>query len=443
MEQIILWESSGWGRKSYYLLVLIAFIYLIYRYRKQKFSILIILLFFNGLFAFFGKSVQNGYRISLVILTIYWILRTNFFKKFNIGSIVIAFLFFSLTFLYTSYINGDYFSIIFSQYSRYFILFSLFFILKEYWLSDSFKVWIEKLIYEILIVQVILTILKFIILGTTENIVGSVASQGGAIATTLPILGFAFLWTKKRGKFEIRDWVIILGLVFIGFVSLKRAIWFIMPIVIVLFMFYIPRIKIPPKVILYTLLAVPLVFYLGIRYSPSLNKEGRVGGSFDINYAFNYAQTYMFGEKEDNQLGQGRGGATLLVFNKLINGNLSEKDLFGYGLRYMYTTDYEQFDELGLGISSKAAATGIFQTLVAGGYIGIFATLWFLLSLLFQTRNKRFRYVLIGIFCWEYIFYTGMIIRDLSLSFLLIYLVLFTFNSDIRGKKYFNHVNET
>ena len=443
MEQIILWESSGLGRKSYYVFVLIAFIYLIYRYRKQKFSILIILLFFNGLFAFFGKSVQNGYRISLVILTIYWILRTNFFRNFNIGSVVIAFLFFSVTFLYTSYINGDYFSIIFSQYSRYFILFSLFFILGEFWSSDSFKVWIEKLIYEILIVQIGLTLLKFIIVGPTENIVGSVASQGGAIATTLPILGFAFLWTKRKGKFEIRDWFITIGLVFIGFASLKRAIWFIMPIIIILFMFYIPRIKIPPKVILFTLLAVPLVFYLGVRYSPSLNKEGRVGGSFDINYTLDYAQTYMFGEKKDNQLGQGRGGATLLVFNKFIDGNLSEKDWFGYGLRYMYTTDYTQFDELDLGISSKAAATGIFQTLVAGGYIGIVATFWFLLSLLVQTKNSRLRHVLIGIFCWEYILYTGMIIRDLSLSFLLIYLILFTLNSDLRGINYSKPVNET
>lgn len=170
-----------------------------------------------------------------------------------------------------------------------------------------------------------------------------------------------------------------------------------------------------PRVFLYTLLAVPLVFYLGIRFSPSLNKEGKVGGSFDINYALDYAQSYMFGEKENNQQGQGRGGATLLVFNKLIDGNLSENDWLGYGLRYMYTTDYTQFDELGLGISSKAAATGIFQTLVAGGYIGIIATIWFMFSLLIQTRNRRLRYVLIGIFCWEYIFYTGMIIRDLSL----------------------------
>ena len=423
--------------------VLLAFIYLIYRYRKQSISVLIILLFFNGLFAFFGKSVQNGYRISLVILTIYWILRANFFRIFSIGSIVTSFLFFSIAFIYTSYNNGDYFSIIFSQYSRYFILFSLFFILREFWSSDSFKVWIEKLIYEILFVQIILTLLKVIIIGTTENIVGSVASQGGAIATTLPILGFAFLWTKKRGKFEIRDWFFTLALVFIGFASLKRAIWFIMPVVIILFIFYIPRKKIPPRVFIYTLLAVPLVFYLGIRYSPSLNKEGIVGGSFDINYALDYAQTYMFGENENNQPGQGRGGATLLVFNKLIDGNLSEKDWLGYGLRYMYTTDYSEFDELGLGISSKAAATGIFQTLVAGGYIGIFTTIWFLLSLLVQTRNRRLRYVLIGIFCWEYIFYTGMIIRDLSLSFLLIYLILYTLNSDITGKKYFTPVNET
>lgn len=426
MGETILWEASGRQIRIYYLLVVFTFIYVLYKYRKQGFSILIILLFFNGLFAFYGKNLQNGYRIVLVILTLYWLFKTDPFKYSNYRTIIISFIFFTLTFLFTSFKNDDYFFIIFSQYSRYFILFSLFFILKKYDYNEPFRIWLEKLVFELVLIQIVLSVAKYIIIGLTESIVGSIASQGGALATVFPMLGFMFIWLKKRGKFETRDWIFTFGLAFIGFLSLKRAIWFIMPILIALFMFYIPRRKIPLKAAFLSLFFVPLVFYMGVRFNPTLNKERTLGGSFDLKYAYNYARDYMFGSKDDNQIVHGRGGATLLVYNKFVSGDVTEKDWFGHGLRFMYATDYEEFNELGLGIDSKGAATGFFQTMVTNGYIGIIATVWFVFSLLFKTKNKRLRYVLLSFFCWEYFFYTGIILRELSLSFLLIYIVLFS-----------------
>jgi hypothetical protein len=274
-----------------------------------------------------------------------------------------------------------------------------------------------------------------------ESIVGSIASQGGANATVFPILGFMFLWLKNKGKFEAKDWLFTFGLAFIGFVSLKRAIWFIMPILMVLVLFYIPKQKIPLKVAILSLFFVPLVFYIGVRSNPTLNKEGTFGGSFDLNYVFDYAQNYMFGSKDNKQTGQGRGGATLMVYNKLVSGVVTEKDWLGYGLRFMYATDYAEFDEMEFGINGKGAATGFFQTFVSNGYVGIVATIFFVLSLLYKTKNKRLRNVLFGIFCWEYFFYTGIILRELSLSFLLIYIVLFSgtdykvINKSIRTNK--------
>jgi len=426
MGDTILWEASGTQIRIYYLIVLLTFIYFLYKYRKQGFSILIILLFFNGLFAFFGKNLQNGYRIGLVIITIYWLFRTDPFNYTNYKTIFFSFIIFSLTFLYTSFVNDDYFFIIFSQYSRYFILFSLFFILKKFDYNELFRKWIEKLVFELVLIQIIFSLAKYIIIGPMESIVGSIASQGGANATVFPILGFMFLWLKKRGRFATKEWLFTFGLAFIGYVSFKRAIWFIMPVLIALVMFYIPKQKIPLKVAILSLFFVPLVFYLGVRSNPTLNKEGTFGGSFDMNYVFGYAQNYMFGSKDNKQTGQGRGGATLMVFNKFVKGEVTEKDWLGYGLRFMYTTDYAEFDELELGIDSKGAATGFFQTFVTNGYVGIITTIFFVLSLLYKTKNNRLRYVLFGIFCWEYFFYTGIILRELSLSFLLIYIVLFS-----------------
>jgi hypothetical protein len=426
MNEIISWQESGLLLRSYYFLVLATFVYVLLKYRKYRFSVLIILLFFNGLFAFYGKNLQNGYRIALVIITLYWLFRTDPFKNSNSQSIIISFIIFSLTFLYTSFINDDYFFIIFSQYSRYFILFSLYFTLKKFAYDEFFRLWLGKLVFDLLFIQIILSVTKYILIGPSESIVGSVASQGGANATVLPILGFMALWLKTRGKFETRDWLFTIGLAFIGFVSLKRAIWFIMPVLIALVIFYIPKHKISLKVAILSLFAVPLIFYVGIRFNPTLNKEGTMGGSFDIKYAVNYAKKYMFGSEDIDQPGQGRGGATLLVYNKFVKGEVTDKDWLGYGLRFMYATDYTEFDELGLGISSKGAATGFFQTLVTNGYIGIMAIIYFAFSLLFKTKNKRLKYVLFGIFCWEYFFYTGIILRELSLSFLLIYTILFS-----------------
>jgi hypothetical protein len=426
MNDIITWQESGILTRIYYFLVLLAFVYITIKHRKYGFSVLIILLFFNGLFSFYGKSMQNAYRIILVIITLYWLIRTNPITFANFNTIIISFLIFSITFLYTSFFNDDYFFIIFSQYSRYFILFTLFFILSKYVYDVNFRKWLELLVYDLLLIQIFLSLIKYLLIGPAESIVGSVASQGGANATVLPILGFIFLWLKNRGKFESRDWMFTIGLAFIGFVCLKRAIWFIMPILMALMLFYVPKHKIPLKVAILSLFVVPLVFYMGIRFNPTLNREGRIGGSFDINYAINYAQKYTFGSEDINETGQGRGGATILVYNKFLNGEFSNQDWLGHGLRFMYATDYAQFDDLNLGINSKGAATGLFQTLITNGYIGIFSILFFAFSLLVKTKFKRLRYVLFGIFIWEYFFYTGIILRELSLSFLLIYIILFS-----------------
>ena len=78
-------------------------------------------------------------------------------------------------------------------------------------------------LFELVIIQIVLPVAKYIIIGIAESIVGSVASQGGALATVFPMLGFMFIWLKKRGKLESRDWIFIIGLAFIGFLSYEKS----------------------------------------------------------------------------------------------------------------------------------------------------------------------------------------------------------------------------
>ena len=162
-------------------------------------------------------------------------------------------------------------------------------------------------------------------MGLNESVVGSIASQGGAIATSLPILGLFFIWYKRRGVFKRKDWIFIVGLIFIGFVSNKRAIWFIFPMMLALLMFYVPKRKIPLNTAIMSIVAIPFVFYLGVRLNPTLNREHKIWGSFNWNYTINYAGTYSFGEQETEEKGVGRGGATLLLYDKFVNGPCKKK----------------------------------------------------------------------------------------------------------------------
>jgi len=257
----------------------------------------------------------------------------------------------------------------------------------------------------------------------------------------LPILGFMFLWIKRNGQLTRRDWIFIVGLMFIGLVSLKRAIWFVMPLIIGLFMFYVPGKKISPQLILLGIIVVPLVFYFGIRLNPSLNKENRVGGIFDFYYAMDIAEKYNFGDEKSGQT-SGRGNAVIYIFNKLISNNISEKEWLGYGLRYMYITDYQEYADLELSIKNKGSATGAYQTMVSNGFIGIIVTVFFTLSMLFQTQNRKIRNVLIVFFLWEYVFYTGIILREPALSSLLVYIILLSPLKVIGGKENIKLIRE-
>src|ERR1035437_2388289 len=119
--------------KLYYVFVFLSFIYLLFKFKNNKFSLFIVLLFYNGFFSFIGKDVQNIYRIVLTIITLYYLDQTKslYPKKNNLFS-TLGFVFFSVLFFYSSYLNNDYFFIVFSQYSRYFVLFSLFIIFYKY-----------------------------------------------------------------------------------------------------------------------------------------------------------------------------------------------------------------------------------------------------------------------------------------------------------------------
>ncbi len=428
-----LWFASFVELSLLYTVVLFTLIYMLRKYRGEKFYILGILLFYPAFFDFFGKNFQDAYKVVVLAITLWVCFKANVFAKRRKGDgLIIAFFgLFTITFALSAFVGNDSISIIFSQYSRYLITICLWFLIRNelYRKQGNIKK-MSFFTFELILMQIIITLGKLVIFGgrQIESLVGSISHIGGAAGTTIPILGFIVLWYYRRGRFSRKDWYFIAGLMLIGFLTGKRAIWFIMPLVIAAFMIYVPRLKIN-KSFLFGILLAPLAFYLGARLTPTLNPENKVWGSFDINYAFDYAEKYQFGAPAVNQenKNQGRSGATMLLWYKIMSDNsFSIKDWTGRGLSVMYSTDYKEFNELNLGIEHKGTATGVFQSYVTTGYLGIIATVLFFFSMLWKVRTKRIRYVLIVIVAWEYFLYTGIIFRTPAFMFLIIYFIHYT-----------------
>lgn len=413
-----------------YSVELITLVYLWYKYKKSSFYVLIILLFYTAIFAFLGKNIQDGYKIIILLITLWISNQRKVFATFKKGDALITtfFVLFSLSYATSAFQNGDNWTIILSQFSRYLIAFCLWFLVRKE-LYDPRRE-IEKfksLSYDLLLAQIVISIGKLIFFGgrQIEGIVGSLSNTGGAPGTTIPILGFILIWFLKRGVFEKKDWLFVAGLMMVGFLAGKRAVWFMMPVVIASFMLYVPRLKLN-KSLWYAIIMAPLAFYFGVRLTPNMNAENKVWGSFDIAYALDFADTYQFGDdsKKTSKVAQGRGGATLSLWSKWNSKEeFTEKDWLGSGLSNMFAVDYSEFSKLNSDINMKGSATGVYQTYITTGYIGIFSTVLLLFSMLWRIKMKRIRWVLMAIVAWDYFLYSGTIFRTPALMFLVVFFI--------------------
>lgn len=410
-----------------YTVELATLVYLWRKYGANRVYILIILLFYPAIFAFLGTRANDAYKI-LVLLIAAWITIERGAVRFverGDGLIAVAFLLFSFLYGISAYFSKDSPQIILSQYSRYLIAFCLWFLVRqELYESRDGEVTLRDFTYDVILMQIVITIGKFVIFRgrPIESIVGSISHIGGAAGTTIPVLGFIALWLYREGALNKKDWAFVAGLLLIGFMAGKRAVWFIVPAEIAAFTIYVPGIRIKRSFVA-SLVIAPLVLYFGVRLIPTLNPGNKVWGPFDIGYVFNYAVNYEFGNNRNDALAQGRGGAAGLVMAKYSSGQLDRQDWLGRGLAAMYGTSYDQFNELDTGINMKGAASGVFQTYVATGLLGVTATVLLALSILSRIRMRRLRWVIMAIVAWEYLLYTGLILRTPAFMFLIIYFI--------------------
>ena len=440
--ELIPWISIS-GQILMQVFITCALIYMLWKYRRDNISLLFILLSWPRVFIFYGKTIENMYKIAMLLLCIYFFYQLYAYRAYQKRErwLLVTFTLFSIQFILSVFLyTQNTITIVLSQYSRYVEILLLYFIVKHIIYNGKGER-LLALFYDIGLMQIIISVFKMFAIGwQMEGLVGSFQITGGEMGTTIPILWFIILWYYRKGQFGKWDWLYVLGLLLVGFTTGKRAVMFILPVVVAAFMIYVPKLRLKSSTIAMTILLVPLLLYLGVRLTPTLNPEHKIWGSFDWEYAMGYAETYQFG-KEGLQgqsdaiaqvdehiqyaggaiIGQkqyveaeGRGGATIAMLRLLIGEHETiNQDWWGLGFNSMYSTDYDEFDKLPLTIhiNHKGSATGVFQSYVTTGLLGALCIVLFCFAFLFYCRHRRIKYVLLAICAWEYFMYTGILFR--------------------------------
>ena len=455
--EIIHWMPIA-GQIMMQILVICTLIYMLWRYKRDLLLVFLVLLFFPRVFIFMGQNVENLYKVSLLLMCLYTCWERKVWLRYTAKDLlyVIVFIILSASFFYsTVFYSRDSWTIIFSQYARYLEIFLLWFLLKDAIYYRNQKDYILKFLYEILFVQVIISVFKLLIFrNQIEGLVGSFTIFGGGVGTSFPVIGFYIIYIYRRGQLQKMDWWLIVGLLLFGWTTGKRAVWIILPIIIMLFFSYVRGVRLNKYMIL-GLLAFPIMIYFGARLTPTLNPEHQVWGSFDLQHVWNYANKYQFGEdgiegqresiQETQQVtyvggayglqneqieAYGRGNATIELF-KLIFGprTLTEQDIWGTGLSTFYSTSYEEFDKLPLTIhlSYKGAGTGFFQMYATLGVVGAMLMIIFSLIPYFRIKHRRIKWVMMVFFLYDYFMYNATTCRDTYLV-AMIFICIFSVN---------------
>ncbi|MBR1996075.1 MAG: hypothetical protein IJ989_02345 [Paludibacteraceae bacterium] len=424
---------------SYYLVATILMLILLWKYRENLFSILIILIAFAGTIAYWIPRGIQLMNIMTVLLSTYLIARNQIGGIFShFRYLIIAFLVFSLYFVFDNLlVHGDKILFVFSQYSKYYVPFVCLLLFIHYARKDIIYLrYINHLIGVLLLIQVGMSIYKFILIGHHwEGMVGTFGGvRGGGTGTSFPLV--ALCWVALNSNMDIRNWkswLFIAGLLLLGIAAGKRAVILLFPILFMALSAFVCKKKYSNRVWI-VIAAAPLLFYLGVRLTPTFNPENKVWGTFDLEYMLNFTENYAMGEVEDGKEREkytGRIGSALTFWNIFKDiDNYSAQTLLGEGVERAYTSAenrdaYNQFGQY-YGLNHRGDITGVLMLYIAIGVLGVVLFViyyWFLFRL---VRYKRLRCVLFILVMFDFVFYNSFSIRDPFVNMLMMFTIVYS-----------------
>ena len=424
----------------YYGLAFIAFLWMAWRYKSSGFLLFLLSIGFEGTLTYWipGLSAQRM-RIIYVVWISYLVYKT---KAWNIlhgkmRLLLWAFVVFSAFFIWDAlYMNDDTFLMTFSQYSKYIVPFAAMLVFGAYFRKyPGYMMCINKFIGEFILIQIISAIVKYSLFGFQhwEGMVGTFGGiHGGGGGTSFPLVALA--WVLVNSNMEIRggkQWLFVAGLLMIGIATGKRAIVALFPAFFVLFAVFVARRRYKRGVVI-TIVLVPLMIYFGLRLTPSLNPEHKVWGSFDPEFAFNYAEDYSLGKenKQGNRgEGNGRVGADILILKRIMDyENYTRETWFGYGLKRIVVNDLSQYDNRNyyFGINHRGSLTGFARMFLSMGLVGLILFMGYYWFYFIHAKYWRLRLALYSLVMYDFVFYNWQTIQEPLLSIILIFVMYYS-----------------
>lgn len=424
----------------YYLVATIFMLAFLWNYRQNLFALLLILLAFSGTIAYWIPRGTQMMNIVTVLLSTYLFVQNKVWRVIpNVRYLILSFLVFSLYFVCDNLlVHNDSILFVFSQYSKYYVPFVSLLLFMYYARKDVIYLrYFNKLIGMILLTQVCVSAYKFIVMGGHfwEGMVGTFGSvRGGGSGTGFPLV--ALCWVAINSNMDIRklkSWLFIAGLLLLGIAAGKRAVILLFPILFMLLSVYVCKKRYSNRVWI-IVAAAPLLFYFGVRLTPTFNPENKVWGSFDLEYMMNYTENYAMGEVDEGEEREhytGRVGSALTFWNIFTDvDNYSVQTWLGGGVERAYTSseDREAYDQYGkeIGLNHRGDVTGILMLYLAIGVLGVLMFIvyyWFLFRL---VRYKRLKLVLFALVMFDFIFYNSTMIRDPFVSMLMMFVIVYS-----------------
>lgn len=420
------------SRYGYFMFLLVPII--IYNLKWIKSSniylfLIFTLAFIEGGLDLFGlsASVNRLMRDGLIIL---FFLNTILVKKgafsFKFGLIIMVF---TIITILSQLINNIAIIQLLTFYRRIFINFLLFWAVY----NSNFSIIKEKGFFAFLVFlylfQIFVAIYKVAIMGVNENFIGSISVRSGSLTTSYSMIGSIISFALYLHSGKKKYLYMIIGFVFFAFSGAKRAVAMYIPLSFILLFFInakltglIKRLKFI-QIFIFVTIGSFILFYILVITNPSLNPEGKIGGSFDIEFVIDYSQQYNSSEWRE---GNGRSNAPEAVYNLLLRDGLSHL-LFGYGPGDIISSSAnvsagiggdEQlvFEKYGLGYGTRTGFLWMFiqiGILGIGFYLLFFANIFRIIYLKLKSENRNYEILLptLGIilfFFLDFITYSAM-----------------------------------
>jgi len=420
------------GRYALYLIfvILSAIIYL-YKFGIGRYSVLILAIFWQGMFQTITGPFYNGYKILTVAYVIFLFSPRIFsFKRGHDKLVNFAFFSFSLVywFSYLFFSRGGLGTMLSQYLYKLAIPVLLFHGLRDIEYDVEKRNLLASMLFFAVIVQVYLSLIKILIYGFYyEAIVGSIASWGGGPAVVFPLISIFFFWATKNGEFKLRDWLFVASFFIISVASAKRSPVILFPVFIGLLILSKRKIKLNLGNLLLGVVLSSFLFYFGVRINRTLNPDNQVWGRFDPGFVVDYVIYYNFGTTDrgaifgDYYESEGRGGSLVMLFRPKAIGLTNTTEILigkGYDISNLRSTKWGEW-----GMEHEGLVGAVIQILYQLGYLGMALMFMFCVEIIMAVRDKRIRNVILLFYLWDFLLYGNLVFFDRATAFLMVFTI--------------------